>query len=111
VYQRQKLIYHRYIHVVCVVPPLIKLTPFARELGFDERSVEITRSFPEAFERACTRSNVLLAYDRDISMELSKDGVHLTDDGHQMVAELVWRTIKTGLPRQSKQPDRFQAKH
>lgn len=41
--------------VVIVTPPPVRLTEDSGEWGFNEASVAISRLFPEAFARVCSR--------------------------------------------------------
>lgn len=88
------------MHVVIVTPPPVRLTEDNEEWGFTEDSVKISERFPEAFRRVCRRYGFLNAeipvgeQEGQINMEDSEDGIHITEEHNQIIADAVWATME-----------------
>jgi len=94
--------------IVLIPPPPIRLTEVSKKLGFDDRSVAISKNFQKAFEQICKENDLLCVKNPIRSMQDSTDGVHLTPDMHLLLAEAVWEKILPAMPRGSAPPDRLQ---
>lgn len=94
------------LKIAVIVPPVVKLTPHSRKMGFDEKSVEVSKLLPKAFKEVCERYSFVYIH-RKFDMKNSEDGVHLTRKASQKLAEAVWSKMKPHLPRDVKKPKKY----
>lgn len=90
--------------VVCVSPPVVRLNQHSRELGYDETSVKISQEFPQAYRKMCKDNGFEFVHVKDIDMEESVDGVHVTLEGSKEIAEAVWETLTRVLEKRTPIP-------
>mmetsp|Transcript_19839 Transcript_19839/g.32602 ORF Transcript_19839/g.32602 Transcript_19839/m.32602 type:complete len:597 (-) Transcript_19839:781-2571(-) len=84
------------LNILVVAPPLVKLNPLSRELGYDDTSVRISTDFVSAYEDMCKEHGFLFAKP-EINMAGSVDGIHITEEANVSVAESVWAVMRNAL--------------
>lgn len=98
------------LNIVLVAPPRVRLTKYSRALGFDEKSVALSKELPLAFKTVCEKYGFIYAH-RNLSMRNSEDGIHMTKRGCQKLADAVWSKIFPHFPREVKTPRKYAIQH
>jgi hypothetical protein len=90
------------LKIMFITPPVIKLTPKSRKLGYDEVSVEASKILRKKFPRICMNYSFINVYSQDADDDIlknSKDGINLTINGSDALAMDVYNAMLTEFPR------------
>ena len=91
------------LKILVVVPPQVRITPLSLEMGYDEVSVRISKGFPKAYREMCRKHDLLYALP-EIDISQSVDGVHVTEEHNEAIADAVWSVLEMELPRRKELP-------
>lgn len=80
------------LNIMLVAPPKVCLNELSKQLGYDESSVTIAADLSRAYEEVCTANGFLFAQ-AEIDMAKSVDGIHITEDANNAIAEGVWKVM------------------
>ena len=86
------------LKILVVVPPEVRITPLSIEMGYDEVSVRISKSFHKAYREMCRKHDLICVFP-EIDMTKSVDGVHVTEEANKIISDAVWETLEMELPR------------
>ena len=91
------------LKILAVCPPEVRITPLSLEMGYDEVSVRISKGFPKAYREMCRKHDLFFALP-EIDISKSVDGVHVTEEHNEAIADAVWAVLEMELPRRKHLP-------
>ncbi len=78
------------LKVILVSPPLVVANMLSEEMGYDVQSVLISKEFSKCYAQVCKKHKfVHVACPAEVDMDRSVDGVHITEDANQHIAQAV----------------------
>ncbi len=81
------------LDIIVVAPPVVVLNQISQKMGYDETSVRISIEFPDAYKSICNKYGYHVVTP-EIDMSTSMDGVHITEESGQVIADAVWKVLE-----------------